>query len=59
MWLRILTAAGILLVAASAVFVLARCTSGAAGERAGPTEPDTRTSAVESGLIPGPEEECL
>jgi hypothetical protein len=55
-WLRILTAAGILLGAASVLTVFALCTSAPRGERLAPPEPDTETAARESGLIAGPED---
>ncbi len=55
-WLRILTAAGLLLVAASAVLVLALFTSAAGGDRDARPESDTETRAHESGLIPRPED---
>ncbi|MGA5820985.1 hypothetical protein ACPC54_24340 [Kitasatospora sp. NPDC094028] len=62
-WLRVLTALGILAVAAGALLVFARCTSPAArgehGPRRGrdrPTDRDTapglRTDAEGSGLFP-------
>ncbi|MFC9331904.1 hypothetical protein [Kitasatospora sp. NPDC057015] len=55
-WLRILTAAGILLGAASVLTVFALCTSATRGERTAPPEPDTETAARQSGLIPSPED---
>ncbi len=56
-WLRILTAVGFLLVGASAVLVLALCTSAARGDLDAPPEPGTERAAGESGLIPRPDGE--
>ncbi|GHH61273.1 hypothetical protein GCM10018781_07400 [Kitasatospora indigofera] len=56
-WLRILTAAAILLGAASVVAVFALCTSAARGDRSALPEPDTETAARESGLFAGPEDQ--
>ncbi|RKT19776.1 hypothetical protein BX285_4246 [Streptomyces sp. 1114.5] len=52
-WLRVLTALGILAVAASALLVFALCTATARGERAAREEPppDLRTDAEGSGLF--------
>ncbi|MCX5213646.1 hypothetical protein OG689_30995 [Kitasatospora sp. NBC_00240] len=55
-WLRILTAAAILLGAASVVAVFALCTSAARGDRNAVPEPDTETAARESGLFASPED---
>ncbi|MER7671695.1 hypothetical protein ACFVXG_03135 [Kitasatospora sp. NPDC058162] len=52
-WLRVLTAVGILAVAAGALLVFARCTSPSRGERAGgAAPPDLRRDAEGSGLFP-------
>ncbi|MER6298225.1 hypothetical protein ABT247_01465 [Kitasatospora sp. NPDC001539] len=50
-WLRILTALGILAVAASAVLVFARCTAPSHGDRDGAAPPDLRRDAENSGLF--------
>ncbi|MBV6699774.1 hypothetical protein [Kitasatospora aureofaciens] len=50
-WLRVLTAVGILAVAASALLVFALCTAAAHGERAGTDAPDLREEAERSGLF--------
>ncbi|MER7757504.1 hypothetical protein [Kitasatospora sp. NPDC097643] len=50
-WLRVLTAVGILAVAASALLVFALCTSAARGERAGEGASDLRADAEGSGLF--------
>ncbi|MFF3006208.1 hypothetical protein ACFVTF_25760 [Kitasatospora sp. NPDC057940] len=50
-WLRVLTALGILVVAASAVLVFALCTATARGERTGEDAPDLRADAEGSGLF--------
>ncbi|MEU8922117.1 hypothetical protein AB0D10_14450 [Kitasatospora sp. NPDC048545] len=51
-WLRVLTALGILAVAASALLVFALCTSASRGERAAEeTPPDLRSDAENSGLF--------
>ncbi|MFF7990713.1 hypothetical protein ACFZDG_13105 [Kitasatospora xanthocidica] len=51
-WLRVLTALGILAVAASALIVFALCTSASRGERAAEEPPsDSRTDAEHSGLF--------
>ncbi|MEV7938696.1 hypothetical protein AB0O82_21485 [Kitasatospora sp. NPDC088264] len=50
-WLRVLTALGILAVAASAVLVFALCTATARGERASEDAPDLRADAEGSGLF--------
>ncbi|MFJ9453533.1 hypothetical protein ACIRST_00500 [Kitasatospora sp. NPDC101447] len=51
-WLRVLTALGILAVAAIALIVFARCTAAPRGERAAPEAPsDLRTDAEDSGLF--------
>ncbi|MFJ2867518.1 hypothetical protein [Kitasatospora sp. NPDC087314] len=50
-WLRVLTALGILTVAASALLVFALCTATARGERAGEDAPDLRADAEGSGLF--------
>ncbi|MFJ9608734.1 hypothetical protein ACIRS1_20595 [Kitasatospora sp. NPDC101176] len=50
-WLRVLTALGILAVAASAILVFALCTAAARGERAAREAPDLRTDAEDSGLF--------
>ncbi|MER6399584.1 hypothetical protein ACFWA9_14785 [Kitasatospora sp. NPDC059973] len=52
-WLRVLTALGILTVAASAVLVFALCTAAARGDRGrrGEPERDLRSEAERSGLI--------
>ncbi|MFG2843574.1 hypothetical protein ACGF12_10415 [Kitasatospora sp. NPDC048296] len=51
-WLRVLTALGILAVAASAVLVFARCTATSRGGRgAGAAPPDLRRDAESSGLF--------
>ncbi|WP_153459564.1 hypothetical protein [Streptomyces kaniharaensis] len=49
-WLRVLTAVGILAVAASALLVFALCTAAAHGERAADA-PDLREEAERSGLF--------
>ncbi|MFC8453483.1 hypothetical protein [Kitasatospora sp. NPDC057223] len=56
-WLRILTAAGILLLGASVVLVFALSTAAARGDRDAPGEPSTEAAARASGLIPPPEGE--
>ncbi|MER7578697.1 hypothetical protein [Kitasatospora sp. NPDC097691] len=51
-WLRVLTALGILAVAASALLVFALCTATSRGERAAQgTPPDLRADAEGSGLF--------
>ncbi|MFE4974270.1 hypothetical protein ACFRAR_19435 [Kitasatospora sp. NPDC056651] len=51
-WLRVLTALGILTVAASALIVFALCTATSRGERAAQeAPPDPRTDAEGSGLF--------
>ncbi|MFF7453286.1 hypothetical protein [Kitasatospora sp. NPDC008115] len=52
-WLRVLTALGILAVAASALLVFALCTAAARGDRATRDAPggDLRSDAERSGLI--------
>ncbi|WP_030061703.1 hypothetical protein [Streptomyces novaecaesareae] len=52
-WLRVLTALGILAVAASALLVFALCTATARGERTAREEPPPglRTDAEGSGLF--------
>ncbi|MBD0688751.1 hypothetical protein [Streptomyces sp. CBMA123] len=52
-WLRVLTALGILAVAASALLVFARCTGASRGESVGgAAPPDLRKDAEGSGLFP-------
>lgn len=52
-WLRVLTALGILAVAASALLVFARCTATSRGEHdAEAAPPDLRRDAEGSGLFP-------
>ncbi|MFI9363240.1 hypothetical protein ACIG5E_19620 [Kitasatospora sp. NPDC053057] len=52
-WLRVLTALGILAVAAGALLVFARCTASPRGEHtAGAAPPDLRKDAEGSGLFP-------
>ncbi|MEV7773427.1 hypothetical protein [Kitasatospora sp. NPDC086791] len=51
-WLRVLTALGILAVAASALLVFALCTAASRGERAAEeAPPDLRSDAENSGLF--------
>ncbi|MEV7600706.1 hypothetical protein AB0O91_25375 [Kitasatospora sp. NPDC089797] len=51
-WLRVLTALGILAVAASALLVFALCTAASRGERqTGAEPPDLRKDAEGSGLF--------
>ncbi|MFE7525544.1 hypothetical protein ACFU7Y_07460 [Kitasatospora sp. NPDC057542] len=51
-WLRVLTALGILAVAASALIVFALCTATSRGERAAQeAPPDLRADAEGSGLF--------
>ncbi|MEV0533563.1 hypothetical protein [Kitasatospora sp. NPDC050463] len=52
-WLRVLTALGILAVAASALLVFALCTAAARGDRGSRDDPqrDLRDEAERSGLI--------
>ncbi|MER7843998.1 hypothetical protein ABTZ03_08610 [Kitasatospora sp. NPDC096077] len=51
-WLRVLTALGILALAASALLVFALCTATARGERSSAgTPPDLRKDAEGSGLF--------
>ncbi|MFF2548654.1 hypothetical protein ACFVUY_39685 [Kitasatospora sp. NPDC058063] len=51
-WLRVLTALGILAVAASALIVFALCTATSRGDRAAEeAPPDLRTGAEGSGLF--------
>ncbi|CAM5676787.1 hypothetical protein ACIG0C_35780 [Kitasatospora aureofaciens] len=52
-WLRVLTALGILTLAAAALLVFARCTAPSRGEHAaGAAPPDVREDAEGSGLFP-------
>ncbi|MFJ9773171.1 hypothetical protein ACIRVF_18340 [Kitasatospora sp. NPDC101157] len=52
-WLRVLTAVGILALAAGALLVFARFTAPSRGEHsAGTTPPDLRKDAEGSGLFP-------
>ncbi|MEV0191840.1 hypothetical protein AB0I39_25295 [Kitasatospora purpeofusca] len=52
-WLRVLTALGILVVAASAILVFALCTAAGRGDRRdrGTPDDDLRSDAERSGLI--------